>query len=61
MVSWGFSDTNSRAAVVHDPARMSARSAVTGASALVDLLDALGIRRAYGITGGPIAPLCDAG
>jgi acetolactate synthase-1/2/3 large subunit len=32
----------------------------TGAKATVELLDSLGIRRVYGVTGGPIAPLCDA-
>lgn len=39
---------------------MSERPGGTGASAMVGLLGSLGIRRAYGVTGGPIAPLCDA-
>ena len=26
---------------------------------MIGLLEALGVRRAYGLTGGPIAPFCD--
>lgn len=38
----------------------SAVSSTTVAGAVVALLESLGVRRAYGLTGGPIAPLCDA-
>ena len=31
----------------------------TAARAVIELLETLGFRRAYGLTGGPIAPLCD--
>jgi len=37
-----------------------ASSATTVAGAVVALLESLGVRRAYGLTGGPIAPFCDA-
>ncbi len=29
------------------------------AAAVIELIEALGVRRAYGLTGGPIAPFCD--
>ncbi|HTO71158.1 MAG TPA: thiamine pyrophosphate-binding protein [Myxococcota bacterium] len=33
--------------------------ATTAAAAVISLLESLGVRRAYGLTGGPIAPFCD--
>ncbi|MEX2207976.1 MAG: thiamine pyrophosphate-binding protein [Myxococcota bacterium] len=38
----------------------SAVLSTTVAGAVVALLESLGVRRAYGLTGGPIAPFCDA-
>ncbi len=41
-----------------DSARTMPSTTVAGA--VVALLESLGVRRAYGLTGGPIAPFCDA-
>ena len=36
-----------------------ATSMANVAAAVIELIEALGVRRAYGLTGGPIAPFCD--
>ncbi|HTO52992.1 MAG TPA: thiamine pyrophosphate-dependent enzyme [Myxococcota bacterium] len=39
---------------------MRATDSPSVAAAVCGLLESLGVRRAYGVTGGPIAPICDA-
>ena len=50
-----------RARVFRDFAEqvIAATSMGNVAAAVIELLEALGVRRAYGLTGGPIAPFCD--